>query len=402
MRDVRRYAASARGTIRALNGQVELADILGLEAIRVFTPDLFAGIIGAQEALTRPVADSRYEPPDRKRAVERFLQDASDNRDVAYAVVSRLFPAGLRHIENMHYGAEWLKEWLKARRVAHPDVLKLYLERIANEGMLAFSDAERAFALLGDEEAFHNFFQAIDADRREDVIAALESFEGDYPAEAVTPGVVVLLNLIGTLPARSRGFFALDTRLVVARVVLRMLRQAGSSSDVARVVDDALTRIAPLSSRFELIRTVGHREGSGSHLVDETFAAQKEDELFHAIENASPETLANEWDLLHLLSFAHERDAERILARDYLDDPTFSANLLLQARSESQRRSMSSRAVAREAHLSWDLLMRLCGSAEDLRRAVDAARSIAPRDARIAEVVELADRYASGWRPKEF
>jgi len=36
MRDVRRYVAAIKGTVAALDGQVALADVLGLEAIRVF------------------------------------------------------------------------------------------------------------------------------------------------------------------------------------------------------------------------------------------------------------------------------------------------------------------------------------------------------------------------------
>ena len=41
LRDVRRYNAAVRGTLINLRGQVELADVLGLEAIRIFLPDVF-------------------------------------------------------------------------------------------------------------------------------------------------------------------------------------------------------------------------------------------------------------------------------------------------------------------------------------------------------------------------
>src|SRR5262249_21766853 len=41
MRDVRRYAAAIQGTVAALNGEIAPADVLALEAIRVFLPDVF-------------------------------------------------------------------------------------------------------------------------------------------------------------------------------------------------------------------------------------------------------------------------------------------------------------------------------------------------------------------------
>ena len=51
MRDVRRYAAAMRGTVADINGQVALADVLGLEAISVFLPDVFRRLPGAIDGL---------------------------------------------------------------------------------------------------------------------------------------------------------------------------------------------------------------------------------------------------------------------------------------------------------------------------------------------------------------
>lgn len=41
MRDVRRYSAAIHETVRDLGRQVALVDVLALEAIRVFLPDVF-------------------------------------------------------------------------------------------------------------------------------------------------------------------------------------------------------------------------------------------------------------------------------------------------------------------------------------------------------------------------
>lgn len=52
MRDVRRYAAAIHGTVRDLDGQIALVDVLALEAIRVFLPDVFRSMHAALEGLT--------------------------------------------------------------------------------------------------------------------------------------------------------------------------------------------------------------------------------------------------------------------------------------------------------------------------------------------------------------
>lgn len=52
MRDVRRYAASIHGTVRDLGGQIALVDVLALEAIRVFLPDVFCRMHLSIDGLT--------------------------------------------------------------------------------------------------------------------------------------------------------------------------------------------------------------------------------------------------------------------------------------------------------------------------------------------------------------
>ena len=61
MRDVRRYAVAIRETVAGLDGKVALADVLGLEAVRVFLPDVFRRLPGAIGGLTMMTQESeRY------------------------------------------------------------------------------------------------------------------------------------------------------------------------------------------------------------------------------------------------------------------------------------------------------------------------------------------------------
>ena len=52
MRDVRRFAVAIRETVGGLEGQVAQVDVLALEAIRVFLPDVFRLLSGAIDGLT--------------------------------------------------------------------------------------------------------------------------------------------------------------------------------------------------------------------------------------------------------------------------------------------------------------------------------------------------------------
>ena len=102
MRDVRRYCASARGTVRALEGDIELVDVLGLEAVRVFLPDVYAELPNAREALTQ--TGFGVDSPALKAQIEQLVNSAGKNRTVVSTLIERLFPAGQRYIGGTRSG----------------------------------------------------------------------------------------------------------------------------------------------------------------------------------------------------------------------------------------------------------------------------------------------------------
>jgi hypothetical protein len=400
MRDVRRYCASARGTIRALKTDIELVDLLALEAVRVFLPDVHAELARAREALTQTGYDAGA--PELKAQVEQLLDAGGKDRKVVTALIERLFPAGERYISNTNYGPDWLGKWLTARRVAHAEILGLYLERVAGEGLWAFTDAERALTMLDDENALDIFLRSIDLDRLEDVIAALENYEGNYPIRGVPAATAVLLNVLPILPERPRGMLGADARLVVSRVVLRLLRQLASPEEVERIVRELLPKLSSLSSRLQLILLVGHQERAGHKLIPAPSAAELEAELAERVRAAEAGELTKEWDLVRLLYWAQEQAPEGTSALPTLDDLELNAKVLIEARAEVRSQPIGSRVVKRQQCLQWDALVRLYRSEATLGQVIASLEATQPSDQVLIDVIALARRYLGGWRPRDF
>jgi hypothetical protein len=61
---------------------------------------------------------------------------------------------------------------------------------------------------------------------------------------------------------------------------------------------------------------------------------------------------------------------------------------------------MGSRAIRRSARLAWDLLVELYGDEATLRTRIEELRAEGVLGNE--ELLELASRYAAGWRPKDF
>jgi hypothetical protein len=303
----------------------------------------------------------------------------------------------------MNYGPDWTKKWLQKRRVAHIDVLNLYLERAAGESFRAFTDAERAFELMSDEAAFDGFLRSLNPSRIEDVIAALENYEHEFPTEAVPSGIVVLLNLLPELPEREeQGLFSTDTRLVVRRVVLRLLRRLEGPARIESVVTELLPKINTLSSRWDLITLVGHRDGTGHRLVSETAATAFEGQLLDTVAAAQLSDLAHEREILRLLTARQYWHPEAESSPISTDNLELNAAILLAARSYVRSQAVGQRAVSRALRLHWDVLVNLYGDEARLTQAIDSVRDLAREHEQLNETVTLADRYLTGWRPPEF
>jgi hypothetical protein len=302
----------------------------------------------------------------------------------------------------MHYGTDSERRWLRSRRVAHKDVLQFYLERNATEGLSAFRDAERALGVAHDQRQLEDYFRGIESERLEKVIAALEVYEGELPTEGIVPLSIVLLNVMPFIPDRPRGMLDFkEPRIVVARVVLRALRQLPSPEAVQAAVNDVLPELTHLSAQAELVRLVGHQEGAGHRLVSEEVAKAYEDALARRVEEAPAMELAAEGDLLRLL-LAAERTTGRSPLLPERVTPELTVAVVMSAAGEVTSQSFGSRAVSRTPRLAWDVLTSFYGGEDELRRAIDETRDLATVPPDYPGVLSLADKYLSGWRPREF
>lgn len=399
MRDVRRLGLAATHALRSLGAEVAAADVIALEAIRVFLPDVHGLLAVSVKGLTTASAgwSSRDESPHLKNQVENLVRAGGQQDAVVRAMVTRLFPAAARHVGGSIFGTDWTNDWQRKRRVASEDVLRFYLERTANAGLLALGSAERAFSLLSDEEKLDAFLRALPPDQLEDAISGLEAYESDFRPEHVVPGTAVLLNILPAVPERARDFFSFGPRLSIARVTLRLVRSLKEPETILSAVRSIIPRLMTLSAKAELVSDVGHEENEGHKLVDEADGQLLARELRDEIRRTSPDVLAEEPQVMWLLLSVKRRSRDDEPAFVLPDSGVLTAALIRAARSETVSASLGSRNVRRSFRLQWGALVELFGSEETLKDRISAV----PTDIRerFTEYFALADRYVTGWRP---
>lgn len=395
MRDVRRYVAAVHGAVVALSGRVALTDLMALEAVRVFMPEVFSKLHASAQSLT--AVSSYYGTESIDASVGALVTAGGEKSKAVKDLIDRIFPAASRHIGGTSYGSDWLPRWLRSRRVAHRDILLLYLERVAGASLTAHDRAEIAWGLMHDQDAFDGFLRQIEPQQLQDVIAALETFESDFRLEHVAPATIVLLNLVPEIQERTRGMFEVGKSQIVRRVVLRLLKSISDEAEVERAVEQVLPELDSLSAQWSVISVVGHREREGHQLVSAAAAELYEWAWRRQVVAAEPQVLAGEEDLLHILattSGGAEADGAPFFVPD---DPVLTRALVRSARTEIRTQNSNSRVVARIPVLMWDLLVRLVGDEASLiERAAGALQG-----GEDPELLELVRKYAGGWRPPE-
>ena len=400
VRDVRRYAAAIRMTVRRLNGQISLVDVLALEAIRTLLPQVHLQIINSIEGLTTADNTSlsrQGDPPRLKQSIDRLIESSGSHHEVIHSMIIRLFPAGARHVQGSHFGAEWSAHWLRDRRVAHEEILRLYIEGVAGSSFKAFTDAERAFALMDDRLAFDSFLRSLDFERLESVISSLEIFEDKISSDKVVPGVIVLLNLMPEVPSTVQSLWIPRPGFLVGRVAYRILRTLETAEAIEAAVNKVLPEVRTLSSKLALVTFVGYRENAGHKLIPESSSRDLERNWRAEVRAASTRELAGETDLLRVLAVTKNDATADEPALNIPDIPELTFAILKASQTEIKSFSFGSRAVHHTPQLHWSVLTDLFGS-EELKRRISELKNKSPPGEE--ELFALVDKYLEGWRPE--
>ncbi len=396
LRDVTRLAISAKPTLDVLGSDIDAVDLLALEAIRTFKPDLFTQLQKSKNLLT-DVSESYRDDTSEQQAEISKLKEIAGDKEYVDNLVRRIFPAAQRYTSNTHYGSDYVTDWRRNHRVAHIDFLGLYLERTAPSGLLAFRRSERAYELMTDVGVLGDYLDSLKPFDLEDTIAGLEAFEHAFTPDRLVPGATALLNRIHTIPEKEKtGIFDLSRPdITVGRVVLRMLRTLKEESEREDVSKEILAGLESYSSKFDFIRSLGYGEGIGHKLISVGLATTMEKDLLSEIDSGHSPVPDKEWDMTRVYWFAADSRGDQYTPLVFTDVAEIRS-LIKTARSVSRSQSFDSRAVKYEESLWWDGLVKIFGSEDAISDSLQMLKDVDGDTG----LVGLTEKYLGGWRPK--
>ena len=399
MRDVRRYAIAIQQALINFDQKIEQVDILALEAIRLFLPDVFKLLPEVIDVLTISSIDQQNRrriesivqeevskeensqtSPDKQ--IEELINAGGPRERIVQCMLRRLFPVtqnrvsepdriGSFLVNSEKESSEWELEQLQKRRVSHENILRLYLEQTAGADLLAFSDARKALQTMDDKAAFENFWQQHDPQGWWSVIKYIERLEDEFLPEHIDSGVTVLLNLLPKMPIQPQCPYHVN-RLTIIRVILRLFQKLENTDTIAASVRKILGEVTTLSSKMALIKLVGHKNDIGSKIISEVAAEKLEKFLCRQIQSASSDDIAKERDpagLVWFVKFECDVDGKSYTIEN---SPKLTYVLLRSSQTQASKSYLDSRHVHfSEPSIDLKFLSKLYGDMTTLMACIE-------------------------------
>jgi predicted KAP-like P-loop ATPase len=405
VRDVRRYLNGLIVTLEAIGEEVALVDVLALDALRTLKPGVFSRIPDAVSALTTTASDFGHEMNvEHQKQIMELVEAAGEDRDAVEQLVTRLFPAAQQFLKNTKFGPDWELRWAKERRVAHERMLKFYLERSYADGVLPNARIQEYLASLGDAGTLRGLLDGLSPEALDHVLERLQEFEEEYPPESVEPALVGLFSQLPRLSDDMKGMFSFSPQTQLQRVIYRLLKRVDEESKREAIIKNTYGRLDTLQAKRTLVLMAGHKENAGHGFISQQLATDLEGRLTEEIAGASAQALATERDLVRLCVWVEQNGSPEQMQqlRETLGDRNVVLQLLKTGLTESRSQTMGDTAVKRDWRLPWEILERLVGADALGATVQDLAKANDKPGERTKQAIELAARYASGWRPKDY
>ncbi len=390
-RDVRRLTNVLAFLVHAHREEICFEDLFALAAVRCFLPLLHDALSGHMFMVA--AGTHSFGSAFKKRqaeAVSTLRKLEGTHSQVVEELLDEVFPITLRNV--VQDGSD-LERWRAARRVAHVDVLRIYLESAVDVDDLDTQYVEQVVRALGSRSALEHLLHELTGPQLEQLIERLRDFGRSLPEDGVEVGVQVFLDQMGRMREGAQSLLDLGgPRLRLSNFVLRMLRRC-PEADRGESLERIIQRLALHSGCHKLCRLVGHEKGVGYGLVDDVTWKRIEALARTRLLTATAAELALE-PLLYEIALFY-RDDREVLERlsTLLDHDEVFIRMLRSCCHENYSWIVGSAIQQKKFAMPWKSLCELFGR-EKLLASVEGLQIDELADERDRAAVTLAQQLA--------
>lgn len=228
VRQIKRFANSLQFNNTHLPKELNPVDLMALEAIRVFSPEIYEAIWKNKDAFTETdwgFRDNSREKEVRKTKIDAIFDKADPKyKDITRKLVLELFPQLEGVYGNSSYGADWQDRWNKERRISATARFDKYFLFTIPENEVSQEEIDEIIEKSANTSEVVKILTSLTKKRKiKSFLEKLSLYLDDTPEANVEPFVLAIFNISDKLPIEKGDFGITDTDSWCVRFGYHML-----------------------------------------------------------------------------------------------------------------------------------------------------------------------------------
>lgn len=311
LRDVNRFVSTVdfhaallhRGGSFAVNP----VDLIGLEVLRMFEPEVYRALSGHKRILTGASERLGRDDEDRQALQNLIAIAPEDRRDGVREIVKQLFPAAEWAFGGAHYAHGITEEWTRSLRVASAEIFGRYFHLAIPEGDIPQATMDRLLASAGNREELRRELQGLKEQGLLTVaLERLEAYKQALPLEYAEPFITAVFDIGEELPEERAGLLEIAPAMHATRIVYWYLRREQQTERRLAVLRNAIRNTTGISLPVHVVSVEELAAGPNGQrgerlLIDEGLTELKQLALEKIEAAAQGRQLRNAAQLLSIL-----------------------------------------------------------------------------------------------------
>ncbi|WP_438833890.1 KAP family P-loop NTPase fold protein [Aeromonas oralensis] len=243
LRAIYRYTSTLSFHFTLLKGkkafEVNPVDLMAIECLRVFEPEIYNEISRAKDVLTKNAA-GQYEKKD--NPTDAFIKQilgltTPDKRSYIEKLIVELFPNIQWAVGKSYYSSDYNNIWLKDMRVCHPSNFDKYFQFTLPSKELSNSELQEMIELTNDADKFSAFILSLqDRGILKNALAQFEAFTDEIPLGNARTYIKGILDVGDLIDHKTTGFTLFSSNIHAARLVIWFLKRINTLEERGKIL----------------------------------------------------------------------------------------------------------------------------------------------------------------------
>ena len=258
LRDVNRFVSTLAFQISAFTTdgafEVNPIDLIVLEVIRLYEPEVYDALKSSKEILTNPKPDGQKAEAT-KAALNAIVELGSkDHKQALTQLLKHLFPNAEWAFGGPNYAQDYGKQWYRDLRVCSRKLFDRYFRLTVSDEELSQALVEKLRGTRGDRVQMRTLLESLSARGR--LKAALEElavYQDEVKPSEVEPLITAIFDVGDSLFGTTSGGFEIPIQWQISFLVQHALEKLTDVEDRSQAFCNAVANTVGLSMTEEVI-----------------------------------------------------------------------------------------------------------------------------------------------------